>query len=177
VLEADNTRMGTAVLKEFVRLSRQRKAKDAKMVAIDCRGIHESLVKELSSMTRPRLGWRAYGARKLSYLDARDDNEEDLKIGQDECDEERVVLKTFYSWQTVDAVKAAREKRRKSTGSRRMGSESSMGSAHDEFETVPTGRSARWWSPGGRRSPRTGGQDRNSPPIIPDLNNDGCRMM
>ncbi|KDR85658.1 hypothetical protein GALMADRAFT_53752 [Galerina marginata CBS 339.88] len=176
VLEADNTRMGTAVLKEFVRVSRQRKAKDARVVAIDCRGIHESLVKELSPMTRPRLGWRAYGARKLSYLDARDDNEEDLKIGQDECDEERVVLKTFYSWQTVDAVKVAREKRRKATG-RRTASDSSMASAHDEFEAVQVGRSARWWSPGGRRSPRSGGQDRNSPPIIPDLNNDGCRMM
>ena len=183
VLEADNTRMGTSVLKEFVRISRHRKAKNAKIVAVDCRGIHESLVKELSPMTRPRLGWRAYGARKLGYLDARDDNEAELKIGQDECDEERVVLKTFYSWQTVDAVKAVREKRRKAAGAsgRRVGSESSAISAEgEEVEPITVARAARWWSPGGRRSPRGGAgqdRDRNSPPILPDLNNDGCRTM
>ncbi|KAF8910067.1 hypothetical protein CPB84DRAFT_1812807 [Gymnopilus junonius] len=158
VLEADNTRMGTATAQ----------SKNAIILAVDCRGIHESLVKELSSMTRPRLGWRAYGARKLGYLDSRDDNEEELKIGQDECDEERVVLKTFYSWQTVDAVKAAREKRRKAAGRR-----------SEEVEADAATRSARWWSPGGRRSPRNGGgqdRDRNSP-ILQDLNNDGCRAM
>lgn len=175
VLEADNTRMGAAVLKEFVCLSRKRRATDAKVVAIDCRGISESLVKELSSVTRPRLGWRAYGARGLMYLDARDDNDEDLKIGQDECDEYRVVVKTFYSWQTVDAVKAAKEKRRKLT-TRRTGSDSSGTSADNEALAV--GRSARWWSPSGRRSgTRTIGQGNNSPPILPELNNDGCRTM
>ncbi|PPQ77015.1 hypothetical protein CVT25_014832 [Psilocybe cyanescens] len=185
VLEADNTRMSTTVLKEFVRISRERKTRNAKIVAIDCRGIHESLVKELAPMTRPRLGWRAYGARRLGYLDARDENDEDMKVGkgQDELDEERVVLKTFYSWQTVDAVKAAREKRRKATAARRTASESSTGSAggSGDFDRGmgAVGR-ARWWSPGGRRSPRSGGggdQDRNSPPIIPDLNSDGCRTM
>jgi len=174
VLEADSTRMGSIVLKEFVHLSRQRKAINAKIVAVDCRGISESFVKELSPMTRPRLGWRAYGARKLLYLDARDGIEEDLKIGQDECDEYRVVLKSFYSWQTVDAVKAAREKRKKST-SRKTGSDSSTG----ELEATESGRmTTRWWSPGGRRAMRTGGSGRTSPaPILPDLNNDGCRTM
>lgn len=171
VLEADSTRMSSIVLKEFIYLSRQRKAIDAKLVAIDCRGIGESLVKEMSPMTRPRLGWRAYGARKLMYLDARDGNEEDLKIGQDECDEHRVVLKSFYSWQTVDAVKANMEKRKKST-SRRTGSDSSNGTS--ELEASESGRSSmRWWSPSGRR--RSG---RTSPaPILPDLNNEGCRTM
>ncbi|KAF8807936.1 RNI-like protein [Phlegmacium glaucopus] len=174
VLEADSTRMSSTVLKEFVQLSRQRKAIDAKIVAVDCRGIGESLVKELSPMTRPRLGWRTYGARKLCYLDARDGNEEDLKIGQDECDEYRVVLKSFYSWQTVDAVKAAREKRKKSS-SRKFGSDSSTG----ELEASELVRSTtRWWSPSGRRATRTGGSGRASPsPILPDLNNDGCRTM
>jgi F-box/leucine-rich repeat protein 2/20 len=176
VLEADNTRMGAAVLKEFVCLSRQRRIRDTKIVSIDCRGISENLVKELSSMTRPRLGWRAYGARGLMYLDARDDNDEDLKIGQDECDEYRVVVKTFYSWQTVDAVKAAKEKRRKLT-TRRTGSDSSASST-DYDSALVVGRSARWWSPGGRRSgTRTIGQGNNSPAILPELNNDGCRTM
>ena len=175
VLEADNTRMGAAVLKEFVCLSRQRRIPDTKVVAIDCRGISESLVRELSSVTRPRLGWRAYGARELLYLDARDDNEEDLKIGQDECDEYRVVVKTFYSWQTVDAVKASKEKRRNLT-TRRTGSDSSASST--DYEALVVGRSARWWSPGGRRfGTRTIGQGSNSPVILPELNNDGCRTM
>jgi len=175
VLEADNTRMGPAVLREFVHLSRQRSLPDTKIVAIDCRGLSESVVKELSPMTRPRLGWRSYGARGLMYLDARDDNDEDLKIGQDECDERRVVVKTFYSWQTVDAVKAAKEKRRKLT-TRRTGSDSSTSSA--DYEALVIGRSARWWSPSGRRSGmRTIGQGRSSPPILPELSNDGCRTM
>ncbi|CAA7268101.1 unnamed protein product [Cyclocybe aegerita] len=177
VLEADNTRMGANVLKEFVRLSRQRKALNAKIVAIDCRGISESLVKELSPSIRPRLGWRAYEARKLHYLDKRDDVEEELKAGhgQDECDETRVVLKTFYSWQTVDAVKAIKEKRRKAN--RRAASESSTASAADA-DAGGGGRSTRWWSPGGRRSSGRGaGSGRGSPPILPDLTNDGCRTM
>ncbi|KAH9486327.1 hypothetical protein JR316_0000391 [Psilocybe cubensis] len=191
VLEADNTRMSAAVLREFVRVARERTTRHARIVAIDCRGIHEGLVKELAPMTRPRVGWRAYGARKLGFLDARDDNDDEMRAGhgQDEMDEERVVLKSFYSWQTVDAVKAAREKRRRATAARRTASESSTGSAGGvagDFERVfgggGSGR-ARWWSPGGRRSPRAGGgnaggeQDRNSPPILPDLNGEGCRTM
>ena len=175
VLEADSTRMDSIVLKEFINLSRQRRAINSKIVAVDCRGIGESFVKEMSPMTRPRLGWRAYGARKLLYLDAKDDNEEDLKMGQDECDEYRVVLKSFYSWQTVDAVKAVMEKRKKST-LRRTRSNSSNGTS--EVEVSESGRSStRWWSPSGRRATR-GGSGRTSPaPLLPDLNNDGCRTM
>jgi F-box/leucine-rich repeat protein 2/20 len=175
VLEADSTRMGSIVLKEFIHLSRQRKAINSKIVAVDCRGISESFVKEMSPMTRPRLGWRAYGARKLLYLDAKDGNEEDLNIGQDECDEYRVVLKSFYSWQTVDAVKAVMEKRKKSTLGRTR-SDSSNGTS--ELEASESGRSStRWWSPSGRRATR-GGSGRTSPaPLLPDLNNDGCRAM
>ena len=174
VLEADSTRMGSVVLKEFIHLSRQRKAINSKIVAVDCRGIGESFVKEMSPMTRPRLGWRAYGARKLLYLDAKDGNEEDLKIGQDECDEYRVVLKSFYSWQTVDAVRAVMEKRKKST-LRRTRSDSNGTS---ELDVSESGRSStRWWSPSGRRATR-GGSGRTSPaPLLPDLNNDGCRTM
>ncbi|KAF4611922.1 hypothetical protein D9613_004187 [Agrocybe pediades] len=176
VLEADDTRIGAASFKEFVRLSRERKLINAKIVAVDCRGVHEGVVKELTPITRPRLGWRAYGARKLGYLDARDDNEDDLKIGQDECDENRVVVKTFYSWQTVDAVKAAREKRRKASG-RRVPSDSSNSSwdSGNQGTMVPGSSrhaSGRWWSPSGRT--RT---QRTSSPLLPDLNNEGCRTM
>ena len=173
VLEADSTRMGSTVLKEFIQLSRQRKAINSKIVAVDCRGIGESFVKEMSPMTRPRLGWRAYGARKLLYLDAKDENEEDLKVGQDECDEYRVVLKSFYSWQTVDAVKAVMEKRKKSLGSSR----SDLSNGTSELDVSESGRSStRWWSPSGRRAAR-GGSGRTSPAPLSDVNNDGCRAM
>ncbi|TFK86573.1 RNI-like protein [Polyporus arcularius HHB13444] len=144
VLEADGTRMNSAVLKEFVQLSRQRKMVDAYVTAIDCRGIGEHTVKELRPYTRPRLGWRAWEARDLKYLDGRDG--EDLNVGQDECDETRVVLKTFYSWQTVDAVRAAREKKRKAA--RRNGNGS--GSSESDGLGYAAGRT-RWWSPSGRR--------------------------
>ncbi|KAJ6601338.1 hypothetical protein DFH09DRAFT_900658 [Mycena vulgaris] len=164
VLEADNTRMGPAVLKAFVRAARKRALADAKVVAIDCRGFGEVLL-DLTAHTRPRRGWRAHGARGLGYLDTRDGSVEDSKIGQDECDPARVVVKTFYGWQTVDAVQAGREKRRKAR-TRRAANDSTGSSDMDES----TGRT-RWWSPGGRRS------GANSPPVIPEGNNDGCTIM
>lgn len=167
VLEADNTRMTGLTLKEFVRTMRERKTQDAKVVAVDCRAVGEHAVKDLAPLTRPRLGWRSWHARKLAYLDGRDD--EGLSVGQDECDPARVVIKTFYSWQTVDTVKAAREKKRLS-GSRR-GNNASSNSTEGSPPSTP-GR-ARWWSPSGRRS--TG----PSTPTLLDTaeRGDGCIIM
>ncbi|KAJ6486102.1 RNI-like protein [Mycena vitilis] len=164
VLEADNTRMGPVVLKTFIRTARRRALQDPKIVAIDCRGFGEVLLKDLAVHTRPRLGWRAHGARGLGFLDARDGAAEDLKVGQDECDPARVVVKTFYGWQTVDAVQAGREKRRKAK-TRRAANESAGSSDVDDS----VGRGTRWWSPGGRRS------GTNSPPVVPE--NEGCTIM
>ena len=144
-LEADSTRVSGAVVKEYVRLCRQRKAQGAKIVAIDARGVGEGTVKELVGSTRTRNGWRSWEARKLSYLDSRD--EEELGVGQDECDCRKVVVKTFYSWQTVDAVDAAREKRRKA---RRKSARGSWAASHDE-DYFTAGSSAKWWSPSARR--------------------------
>lgn len=162
VLEADNTRMSGSVVKEFVLLSRQRKLAHSRIVAVDCRGVGEHTVKDLTAHTRPRNGFRAYEARKLAFLDARDD--EGLGVGQDECDEMRVVLKTFYSWQTVDAVRAAREKL-KANKRRNI----SVGTSGPEDLAGSVGR-ARWWSPGGRRVPST------AAPIAWDVSPDreGC---
>ncbi|KXN88894.1 F-box/LRR-repeat protein 2 [Leucoagaricus sp. SymC.cos] len=179
VLEADNTRLSGGTLKEFVNLNRQRKAINAKVVAIDCRNVVEGVIKDLGSKgaTRPRLGVRKFWARKLGYVDESDELcEEDLKVGQDECDPTKVVVKSFYSWQTVDSVRSAREKRKKAT-SRRAGSPSSdyLG---DVFDSEFGGGSSRgtgltrWWSPNSRP-----GSGRNSPPIIPDITNDGCIIM
>lgn len=162
-LEADNSRMNASVLREFVQLSRERNLSNAKIVAVDCRDISDSLIKELSNSIRPRMGWRAYAARKLAYLDARDDHVEELKVGQDECDEKRVVVKSFYTWQIVDSVRTAREKRRRST--KRVNSDGS--------DCEDSSWRTRWWSPSGRRLPNSG---RNSPQS-PSDSNDGCQVM
>ncbi|KAG1813182.1 uncharacterized protein BJ212DRAFT_1301107 [Suillus subaureus] len=153
VLEADSTSISGAVLKEFVRRAHERNASDATLVAIDCRAVGEGSIKDVAAMTRPRKGWCAWDARKLAYLDGRD--KEELKVGQDECDEKRIVLKSFYNWQTVDAVQAARGRYRRN--SRRAGNESS-----DNLEDiVQTSGRMRWWSPSsGRRLAGTDTPDR-----------------
>ncbi|KAJ7070545.1 hypothetical protein C8F01DRAFT_1106831 [Mycena amicta] len=158
VLEVDNTRLGPPGIRELA---------DAKFVAIDCRGFGEPLLKELAPHTRPRRGWLSYGARALGYLDARDGQGDDLRAGngQDELDERRVVVKTFYGWQTVDAVQASREKRRKAR-TRRSAHESLSGDGSDETSGGSRGAGTRWWSPGGRRSP----------PVLPDAA-EGCVIM
>jgi F-box and leucine-rich repeat protein 2/20 len=163
VLEADSTRLSVASVKEFVKLARERNAQDATIVAIDCRSMNEAIVKELTDSIRPRLGWRAYEARRLAYLDGRDN--EALGVGQDECDSQRVVLKTFASWQTVDAVAAARSKHRKGWRRRDV-----SGSSGTENSFPPR---SRWWSPGGRRSSGI-----NSPSLLETNNErDGCTIM
>jgi len=157
VLEADGTSISGDVLKEFVRQARERNLSDATLVAVDCRGVGESAIKDVAATTRPRRGWCAWDARKLAYLDARD--KEDLKVGQDECDEKRVVIKSFYNWQTVDAVRTARERQRRN--SRHPGSSDVAGASGH----------MRWWSPSGRRSLGT-----NTPAGAPN-DRDGCTMM
>lgn len=164
--EADNTRMSGHVVREFVRLARERHVLDAQVVAVDCRGVGEQTVRDLADRTRPRIGWRAFDVRRLGFLDARD--EEELGVGQDECDPARVALKTFYSWQTVDAVRAARDKKRKA--SRRTANVSS--SSMEDSAGASAGR-ARWWSPSGRRSSGM------PSPVVMDMSNDreGCAIM
>jgi F-box/leucine-rich repeat protein 2/20 len=164
VLEADSTVISGNVLTEFVRQARERNLSDATLVAVDCRGVGESSVKDVAATTRPRKGWCAWDARKLAYLDARD--KEELKVGQDECDEKRVVLKSFYNWQTVDTVRAARERRRRN--SRHPGS---LGFAGEMEDAARGSGRMRWWSPSGRHSVGTNTPDGAS------NDREGCIMM
>lgn len=165
VLEADGTQISASVLREFVETARERNVSDARIVVIDCRGIGEAVTKDMSAATRPRQGWRAYGARKLKYLDGRDEIIDDIKGGQDECDETRVVLKSFHAWLAVDAVTAAREKIRRSH--RRNQNASS-----DEADFP--GRPMRWWQPGGRTRPNSFTGSHN----VAGLNSgDSCTIM
>lgn len=168
-LEVDNTRISSNVIREFVHLSRERKLSGARLVAVDCRHINELVVKELSPYIRPRSGWRTFEARGLRFLDERGGHADDLKagLGQNECDNERVALKNFYSWQIVDAVKAARDKRRKSALGRERRELNDSFATYDELDEAErgaasdsggnvrgNGRRLRWWTPGNARRAR-----------------------
>lgn len=164
VLEADSTSISGTVLKDFVRQVCERGINDAGLVVVDCRSVWERSVKDVVVNTRPRKGWRAWEARKLGYLDGRDG--EDLKVGQDECDEKRVVIKSFYSWQTVDAVRHVRE-RNKKKASRKSQNASEQVSEPEDGGKV-SGR-MRWWT-----SSRTSSGN-NTPGE--DGDRDGCVVM
>ncbi|KAG2155687.1 hypothetical protein DEU56DRAFT_319240 [Suillus clintonianus] len=163
VLEADSTCISGAVLQEFVRQAHEHNVSDATLVAIDCRAVGEGSIKDVAAITRPRKGWCGWDARKLAYLDGRD--KEELKVGQDECDEKRIVIKSFYNWQVVDAVRAARERRRRN--SRRAGN----GSSDNLEDAAQVSGRMRWWSPAGRRSLGT------NTPDGAIVDREGCIMM
>jgi F-box/leucine-rich repeat protein 2/20 len=172
VLEADNTSISGNALKEFVRVMRKRQTADAQIAAIDCRAVGENVVRDLTPSTRPRFAWRDYSARKLGFVDGRDD--EGLKVGQDECDPKRVVLKSFYSWQTVDAVRAARDKRRSASERRSVNASGESISDDDDGNArrMGGGGRMRWWSPSGRR-----GQSGSGTPAVNFDDRDACRIM
>ncbi|KAF8131669.1 RNI-like protein [Boletus edulis] len=164
VLEADSTSISGTVLKEFVRQVCDRGINDAGLVVVDCRSVGERAIKDVVANSRPRKGWRSWEARKLGYLDGRDG--EDLKVGQDECDEKRVVIKSFYSWQTVDAVRHVRERRKKTNKKSQCNSEQ-LSEPEDGVKLL--GR-MRWWVSGSRTS------SGNSTPGE-DSDRDGCVVM
>lgn len=197
VVEADGTRISPAIVKEFVKLSRERGMRDARLVAIDCRSVGDGATKEIFSLIRPRMGWRAYGARKLGYLDSRDDEYAGIaaEVGggdsgrknaesvMDECDPERVVVKTFYTWQVVDQVKAAREKRTKANKAAGKSKDRRNRTSDDSgVGVLDGGRGAggsrmRWWTGAGNgRSSRFAGA--GTPTVLgagPDR--EGCVIM
>ncbi|KAF9650345.1 hypothetical protein BDM02DRAFT_3072826, partial [Thelephora ganbajun] len=182
VLEADGTRILPGTVKEFVKLSRERGMRDARLVAIDCRSVGDGATNEIFSLIRPRVGWRAYGAKKLGYLDSRDDENAESVV-MDECDPERVVVKTFYTWQVVDQVKAVREKRAKANKAagkardRRNRTSDDLGVGGVGGGGGLGGARMRWWpGAGGGRSSRFAGA--GTPTILetgPDR--EGCILM
>ncbi|KZS91626.1 RNI-like protein [Sistotremastrum niveocremeum HHB9708] len=113
-LSLDSTRVSQTVVKEFIKLTRSRQLSNAEILVVDCRTIGEPMVKELlkGEQTRNRRGWRGYDARKMGYVDARD-GEAGVGAMYDECDETRVVFKSFWSWTAVDQVRALRKKNAK----------------------------------------------------------------
>ncbi|PWN48087.1 RNI-like protein, partial [Violaceomyces palustris] len=129
-LEADDTPAGDQLAREFVKLSRQRKAREAYLSLIDCRGLTRGTCSELnsSSAVRPRDGKRGYEFQRFLYDDAEEAGVTSTSAGGfagglDECNPSRVILKSFWGWQNVDnRLRAIRKaemkagKRRKSGG-------------------------------------------------------------
>ncbi|KAG8818038.1 hypothetical protein FRC17_010988, partial [Serendipita sp. 399] len=134
VFEVDNTRVTSNVLRDFVSRRRHREKGmsppvadggeetveiGSEIVAIDCRAVSESAVRDLQAYTRPRRGWRGWEARELEYEDGRSVGVVDTLtgvvggplIGKDECDVQRIVVKSFHSWVAVDTVSEQRAKR------------------------------------------------------------------
>jgi F-box/leucine-rich repeat protein 2/20 len=154
VFEADNTRLTSSVLREFVSRRRHREkglvlhdGEGSEIVGIDCRGVSENSVKDLKASTRPRRGWRGWEARDLDYEDGLSVGVTDLTtglvsgalFGQDECDEKRVVVKSFHSWVAVDSVAEQRARLK-------------ISKEHGAAKNADTPRWLTTWSLG-RRSP------------------------
>lgn len=161
--EADNTRLSDSNVREFVELQRTRGARESALVAIDCASVGRVLVDELASkgLTRPRAGWRGWHARKLGYADAGDGDDASGSWGSglDECDDRRVTLKSFRSWQVVDRWAQERMKRKNNPDA--CGSPS---------RTSKSG--SRWF---GRRS--NPGSGANTPGSVTDDDERGCIVM
>ena len=134
VFEADNTRVSSAVIREFVNRRRAREKRErstssgsnvgvgtattggSEIVAIDSRWVSDTTIRDLINVTRPRRGFRSWEARDMVYEDSAAVNmpiEEGggELMGQDECDQTRIVVKTFQTWSNVDSVAQQREKR------------------------------------------------------------------
>ncbi|EUC60795.1 LRR protein [Rhizoctonia solani AG-3 Rhs1AP] len=107
VLSLDGTQVDDRVVRFFVCAAQARGLLGAEVGATDTRHVARAGLPPPTS-TRPRRGVRTWESRGMGYVDGRD-----WKEGEDECDERRVVLKTYWSWQGVDATL---ERRRVSSG-------------------------------------------------------------
>ncbi|CAE6490812.1 unnamed protein product [Rhizoctonia solani] len=98
VLAVDGTQVDDRVVRFFVCAAQARGLLGAEIGATDTRHVARAGLPPAIS-TRPRRGVRNWESRGMGYVDGRDWEE-----GEDECDERRVVLKTYWSWQGVDAT-------------------------------------------------------------------------
>ncbi|GAA5902021.1 uncharacterized protein JCM6883_000468 [Sporobolomyces salmoneus] len=134
VLEVDGTEVSDSTAKEFVRLVSERQERGnqegteekgggrPKVLSIlDNRLTGRRLHREIgTSSIRPRIGYRGWwtGDAVGFYHDGNEENtvdgeesEEPWKKRLEECDEERIVVRSFYSSLEVDAANAARRAR------------------------------------------------------------------
>jgi len=98
IAQVDNTNVGDAVVREFVRLSRRRKMLDAELTAFDARNVsHRVFGAADEALIRPRHGVRGWAHRRQDYHDREAGGTGEL----DECDRSRVMVKTFFTWRKL----------------------------------------------------------------------------
>ncbi|GJJ09658.1 hypothetical protein Clacol_003882 [Clathrus columnatus] len=166
-LEVDNTRISGSVVRSFVEIMRTRGTRNAKIAAMDCRFVSEGCVHELldAGTVRPRVGFRGYDARAIGgFLDQRDREghgslvspssslrslRDPTRVEIDECDDTRVVIKSFWSLQALDAALEA-EGRRNGTRDRGYNNGRRSGSSSPRFGSSVSGPGSlsrpRWLS-------------------------------
>jgi F-box and leucine-rich repeat protein 2/20 len=66
--------------------------RDVELVVLNCQSVGKLAIEGVVNNMRPRKGWRTWEARLVFGR-----VKEDVKVGQDECDEKRVVI-NFDSW-------------------------------------------------------------------------------
>ncbi|KAG9095661.1 hypothetical protein FRC07_011063, partial [Ceratobasidium sp. 392] len=112
VLSVDGTPVDDRVVRFFVCAARARGLTGAEVGATDTRFVARAGLP--TTGIRSRKGTREWVTRGLGYVDARDPNTTTTEA-EDECDESKVVVKTYWSWQGVDGLL---ERRRATLGRR-----------------------------------------------------------
>jgi len=159
-LELDTTEVSDSTAKEFIRLCLERSQSQSQshsgssstpmvLSLLDNRLTGRRLHREIGQSVRPRIGYRGYwtGAAVGFYHDPSDEEEEGggggSSGGLSECDESKVVVRSFYSSLAVDAadaVRSLREKReREGIGKEGQRKNRSM-SDSQVFTTMDSGR-------------------------------------
>ncbi|KAG8713619.1 hypothetical protein FRC09_018520 [Ceratobasidium sp. 395] len=122
VLSVDGTTVDDRVVRFFVCAARARGLVGAEVGATDTRFVARAGLP--TSGVRARRGTREFATRGLGYVDARDPGTATAEA-EDECDESKVVVKTYWSWQGVDGLL---ERRRAMLGRRNTDGGSAGGS-------------------------------------------------
>lgn len=110
-LESDGTTITDTTAHAFVNAVRARGTPGASLSILDDRSIGRRLRRELGTQTRPRRGQRGFWTIPFGYHD-----EPAGGRGLRECEEERVVVRSFYSALAVDAADRNREGEGKGRG-------------------------------------------------------------
>ncbi|ORY90847.1 hypothetical protein BCR35DRAFT_328604 [Leucosporidium creatinivorum] len=110
-LHADGTTIGEDAARSFVASRWAAGVEGAFISVLDNRFLTRQLQKEVQGMSRPRTGQRGYWTTPLAYDDGPDDGGllGGRKGALEECDETRVVVRSFYGNLEVDLADARRK--------------------------------------------------------------------
>jgi len=121
-LQLDDTKANDGILKEFVSLSRQRQTRGAYISLVDCRALSRHANSELlaQATVRPRHGRLGRDFQQLEYADSSVSAAANHRSGVesnnhhnviDECDENLIVVKTFFNWEIRSQQRRIQQRR------------------------------------------------------------------